>query len=101
MAETFTVTAADIVRAGAQRRAFDQGRALAISRASAALAGRTALIRAELDRDLVAGLPPHGRACRIARRLLLNPLCRPKCALHTHRRTVARIVESLMSLANS
>jgi hypothetical protein len=87
MIETHAITIEDIERTVRQRLCFDAGRALAIDRSRAALEARTALVRAALDFDLLEGRPPHGRASRIARKLRLN------------RRTVDRILATLMSVA--
>ncbi len=81
---TIALTIDDIERAVRQRLRFEAGRAKINAQRSAALRASTDAVRAQLDRDVLAERPVHGRATRIAR------------ALRMKRSTVQRILADMM-----
>jgi hypothetical protein len=87
MIETTSLTLADLALAVRLRRAFDEGRATANARSRARLNASTAAVRRSLDVDIIEGRAVYGRASRLARKLRMN------------RRTVARILATLLSVS--
>jgi hypothetical protein len=78
------ITVADLERIVRQRVRYEVGRAKINAKRRAALETRTAAVRREYDRDLIAKHPAHGRTVRLARKL------------HIPRSTVARILSQLL-----
>jgi hypothetical protein len=89
MTDTTTPNAADIELGARVRRNYDKGRAIAHANSRARLEASTAVVRAALDIDMIDGSPVYGRASRIARKTGIK------------RRTVDRILATLMSVAKS
>jgi hypothetical protein len=73
MTETFNLSIEDIVAAVRQRVGRDKGRASSIADTKARLAPCEAVVRDEIDLDMIAGHPARGRAARIAKRIKFNP----------------------------
>jgi hypothetical protein len=92
---TIPVTLALLAAVVRQGEGFDKGRGSAAAIARARLAPATALVRRELDRDVIAGHTAHGRATRISKRLFasLNP---KELSPAAHRRWTARVLVIVM-----